>query len=549
MEPLSPGDPGSGGDDSFSRRIVAVLLADVTGYSSLMGKDDEGTARAVEQLQVFVRDIVREGMGNAEHVAGDAIFATFGSVTAAVDAAIEIQKRVQAETFAGMHLKLRIGVHFGDVLLRQGGAHGDAINVAARLQSLARPGTICVSDGVYRQVRYRLDEKVVDLGRHHLKNISDPVHAYLIEPGVPGSRRSVPRRLRTVLAVSAAGVLVLGGVGWLYGRHWLSGERTSTEATSPQGSVSPEPDQAKAPLVTLGVMSFKQLGNEPEDAWMLEALRDGLNTQLSGLSRVKVYSKEFLDFLVTRKGLSEIEVANRLHITKMLTGSFLAVGGTVKINTHVVDVASGVIEASYTTSGPENRFLDLQNDVTMAVVSRLNLPVTAQEREAMLARRETDAEALRLLLESEGAGRQPRGTPSASRTMEPDAMSRSTYFSWWPAAAAAAESPGDEAQIRTLLEKYRRAMESGRVERLASVYTDLSPDQRDAQERYFASVRDLEVRLGEIDIAVVGDEAVVSYTRTDHFVDRRTGRPMKIAVRLTKTLLRRGGEWKLKPGE
>jgi ketosteroid isomerase-like protein len=123
------------------------------------------------------------------------------------------------------------------------------------------------------------------------------------------------------------------------------------------------------------------------------------------------------------------------------------------------------------------------------------------------------------------------------------------HLPWWPVAAAAAEPADDEGRIRTLLEQYRQAMQSGRLEDLAPVYTELSPDQRDAQERYFASVRDLEVNIGEIDVAIVGDEAVVSYTRTDHFVDRRTGRPMEIAVRLTKMLLRRDGEWKLKAGE
>jgi ketosteroid isomerase-like protein/TolB-like protein len=298
-------------------------------------------------------------------------------------------------------------------------------------------------------------------------------------------------------------------------------------------------------------MLFKQLGNEPENSWMREALRDGLNTQLSSLSRVKVYSKEFLDFLVTRQGLSEIEVANRLNISKMLTGSFLAVSGTVKIDTHVVDVASGVIETSYTTTGPEERFLDLQNDVALGVVARLDLPVTEQERQALLARRETDMEALRLLLESEGAGRRPPGTPSASDTTEPEATSRWMHFSWWPPSVAAAVDEGadDEERIRTLLERYRQAMQSGQVEALTSLYTELNADQRQAQERYFASVRDLEVGIAEIDIAVVGDEAVVSYTRTDRFVDRRTGRQMEIAVRLTKTLLRHEGEWKLTSGE
>ena len=152
-------------DTHFRRRVCAVLLADVTGLSRLMGEDDERTARAVHHLQSIAQGIVSDGNGRAEPVAGDALFATFDSVVAAVQAAVTIQRRLAEETFEGQVLQIRIGVHVGDVLLRDGRAFGDAINIAARLEALARPGTICISDTVYRQVRNKFDEQFVDLGR------------------------------------------------------------------------------------------------------------------------------------------------------------------------------------------------------------------------------------------------------------------------------------------------------------------------------------------------------------------------------------------------
>jgi class 3 adenylate cyclase/TolB-like protein/ketosteroid isomerase-like protein len=532
------------GGDAFDRRVVAVLLADVSGYSALMGEDDERTAHAVRQLHDFVRRIVAEARGRAEPVAGDAILATFDSVAAAVEAAIRIQKRIGDETFADMRLQLRIGVHFGDVLLGEGGtqAHGDAINVASRLQQLARPGTVCVSDGVYRQIRHRLGEQVIDLGRQTLKNISDPVRAYVIVPGTPSNGRRPARRRRWLLAAGGGALVVLATL-WLARGHLPLGV-ASPGQRPPSADVAPAP-----PAVTLGVMVFKQLGDHPAHSWMRDAMRDGLNTQLSALSSVKVYSKEFLDFLVTRQGLSEIEVANRLGITKMLTGSFLAVGGQVKIDTHVVDVSSGVIEASYTTTGPQERFLDLQNDVAMGIVSQLELELTAEEREALLARRATDVDALRLLLEAEGARPAPRSAPGAAPAQEPEATSRWLDALSFPSSAAAAEAPDQEGAVRDVLERYRQAMEAGDVEVLTSLYAGLTDEQRAAQERYLANVEKLKVAIGEVDLAIVGDEAVVSYTRKDEFVDRRTGRAMEIAVRLTKTLVRDGGEWRLVPGE
>lgn len=540
--------PGAetGGDDLFSRRVVAVLLADVAGYSTMMGEDDERTTRALGELHAFIGEIVGEMRGRSEPKAGDSILATFESVAAAVDAAIAIQTRIEQRTFAEMPMLLRIGVHFGDVLQTGGGWHGDAINVASRLQQLARPGAICVSEGVYRQIRSRITVAVVDLGRQRLKNISDPLRAYLI---VPGEEKHAPPRRRLAWSAAAVVAVLAGALLW-WQRERIAELSTAAAPVAPPAEVAAEAgDVVAAPVVTLGVMIFKQLGDGAEDhAWMREAIRDGLNTQLSALSRVKVYSKEFLDFLVTRQGLSEIEVAEKLGITKMLTGSFLAIGDKLKVDTHVVDVPSGVIEASYTATGQQERFLDLQNEVVMGVVSRLDLEVTDSEREALVARRATDAEALRLLLEAEGASR-PHRKPPPKPTEEPDATSRLLEILQWPSAARGAEVPSDEAAIRDLLERYRAAMESGSAEALRPLYRGLSDEQLAAQERYFENVRDLEVGIDEIDLAVVGDEAVVSYTRKDRFVDRRTGRTMDIAVRLTKTLVRDGDAWKLKPGE
>jgi class 3 adenylate cyclase len=201
IPPDSPQDPG----EQFTRRVCAVLLADVTGFSALMGVDDERTARAVRGLQTLVQGIATEHNGHAEGFAGDAIFASFDSVVAAVATALSIQRRLAGETFEGLHLKIRIGIHYGDVLLREGAAFGDAINVAARLQTLAKPGTICMSDGVYRQVRNKFDEKFVDLGRQRLKNISEPIHAYLLVPrAMEAEQAHVSRRTLVGWALGAA---------------------------------------------------------------------------------------------------------------------------------------------------------------------------------------------------------------------------------------------------------------------------------------------------------------------------------------------------------
>ena len=200
-------------DETYTRRICAILFGDVTGYSALVGEDDDRTARAIEQLQSVVRAIVTEAKGYVAARAGDAIFASFDSVVAAVQAALTIQRRVSEEEFQGHRLQVRIGVHFGDVLVRDGASlgegTGDAINIAARLEALARPGTVCVSEAVYLQVRRKFDETFIDLGRQQLKNIPYPVHAYLMVPREVAPQHVPARRRVTTRWGAAAAALVL----------------------------------------------------------------------------------------------------------------------------------------------------------------------------------------------------------------------------------------------------------------------------------------------------------------------------------------------------
>jgi class 3 adenylate cyclase/TolB-like protein/ketosteroid isomerase-like protein len=541
-------------DEAYSRRIAAILIADVTGYSALVGQNDERTARAVKRLQTDVHAIVADARGYSDARAGDAIFASFDSVVAAVQCALAIQRHVAEAEFEGHRLQVRIGIHFGDVLVRDGTTVGegvgDAINVAARLQALARPGTVCISEAVYLQVRNRLEERFIDLGRQTLKNISYPVHAYLLIPREHLYHHDGGRRRAGLIAG-----MVLVGLVFLAAAAGVFVQRNRTTQAEPEGKtssvvaagdpgapVASDAGAANEPTA-LGVMLFKAMGGAPDD-WRSEALRDELNTQLSRLSSVKVYSKEFIDFLISRRGLTEIEAATQLGISKMLSGSFLIANGTMRIETHVVDVPTGVLESSNTITGPEDAFVDLQTDLVFEVIARLDLPVTPAERKRLLAQRTTNQEALKMLLEAEG------GIPPA--TPDPADPERRSSLPRWLAqvqalavGTALADDAAVHATILATIERYRRAMESRDLEALAAVYLDFPAEQRAAQQRYFENVRDLKVLIENPDIAVIGDEAVVSYTRDDTFVDARTGRPMHASVRLTKILRHVDGEWKM----
>ena len=530
-------------EEGYTRRIAAVLLADLSGYSALMGEDDERTARDIRRLQAIVRTIVTDLQGFAEPQAGDSICATFESVVSAVQAALQIHERLADEGSPDRRLRLRIGVHFGDVLVMEGGgALGDAINVAARLCALARPGTVCISEGVYRHVRGRFDEPVEDLGRQRLKNISDPVHAYLMVPRSAGVARR--RRALVPWLYASAGVFMIVSAVWMW-PFWprttrpLGGFRPAVTAAP---ATETETNSDEAPGVTLGVMLFKPLRDDPEHVWMREALRDGLNTQLSGLSKVKIYAKEFLDFLITREGLSEIEAANKLGISKMLSGSFVAVGDTLRIETHVVDVKTGMLETSTTTTGPVAQFLTLQTKMTEGVIARLDIPITQEERRTLLAQQNTDVEALKMLLEAEGGGggAAPPAPPGPG----------SSLWRWLAQTVDATPAWADDrTDIAAVLERYRQATEARDVTAIGAVFLAFTAEQQAAQQRYFDNAKDMKVTIADIDAVVVGDEAIAGYTRTDDFTDARTGRPMHVQVRLSKTLKRTEEGWRIAPGK
>lgn len=179
----------------------------------------------------------------------------------------------------------------------------------------------------------------------------------------------------------------------------------------------------------------------------------------------------------------------------------------------------------------------------MGVVSRLDLAVSAEDQRALVARKSTNLEALKLLLEAEG---------SAAPEPKPQSRAPRWLALGWPVAplaAHAAEVADARAEILALLEHYRRAMEARDLQALAAVYAEFPAEQETAQRRYFENVRELRVAIDNVDVAVVGDEAVVSYTRTDDFTDARTGRPMHVAVRLTKVARRQNGAWKLAGGK
>jgi adenylate cyclase len=165
----------------LERRLVAILAADVAGYSRLMGIDEEGTLATLSNFRLVTDRLIAHHSGRICGTAGDSILAAFGSALAAVQCAIDIQNELAASNDAleeDRRMRFRIGVNVGDVMVKEGDIFGDGVNIAARLEGLAKPGGICISRGIHDHVAKKLPYDFEDLGEQSVKNIAQPIRVF-----------------------------------------------------------------------------------------------------------------------------------------------------------------------------------------------------------------------------------------------------------------------------------------------------------------------------------------------------------------------------------
>jgi len=256
-------------------------------------------------------------------------------------------------------------------------------------------------------------------------------------------------------------------------------------------------------------------------------------------------------------------VATQLGIAKMISGSFLVVADKLRIEAHIVNVETGMFEASDSIEGPVGNFFDLQRQLALKVMAHLHIPLSREEGgEKSDTPTIPSLKAYKMLLEAEGetGGTGPAKQSDPDSEDDPRNMWEKLSFVFPGERAAhvawAQELPSPpthrsvpEEEIRQVLESYRQAYEKKDLTLLDTLYLELTPTQREANLRYFQNTQDLKVTIRDMDIDVRGDEAAVSYTREDRFVDIETGQNIKLETRLTKIFSRTGDGWKLVAGK
>jgi len=241
---------------SVKRRLTCILAADAVGYSQQMGRDEEGTIRVLAAHRSIIDGIITFHGGRIISTAGDSVLAEFASVVEAVRCAVEIQEALKTRNDTlpdESRMQFRVGVNLGDVVVKDNDLLGDGVNVAARLETLAEPGGVCISSSVYDQITGKLDLGFKDIGEQTLKNISRPIRVYRVS-GTGAPQRSAPfpqrgRRERKALpwGIGAAAVIAIAGVAaWQIG--WLRfGAPDRASPTSAAAPIVVAPPAAPAP--------------------------------------------------------------------------------------------------------------------------------------------------------------------------------------------------------------------------------------------------------------------------------------------------------------
>lgn len=300
----------------------------------------------------------------------------------------------------------------------------------------------------------------------------------------------------------------------------------------------------------IGVMDFTNLRQEPAYDWISKALRQAFNTELSKVQALRVYSPELIDRTARARGTDPLYTARELSIGRLLTGAYYVSDNTLRVDARIVDATTGVNLASDSVEGNLDRFFDLQKQLVLSMLRRLRVQVSPEEGESIRTETNTDVDAYRLLLESEGiVAPSPRPVPK-----EEPAQPHSALENFWSRLAALAvapaladETPAPEvaATVTAFLERYRQALESKNLDALAALYQSFSDRQRAALGGYLANAKELAVELTGVTMAAQGADVAVSFTRHDRFVDAQTGRTVRLEVRLTKLLVPEQGSWKI----
>jgi len=334
------------------RRLAAILAADVAGYSRLMGVNEEGTLAALKACRSELIDPkVAEHRGRIVKTTGDGALIEFGSAVDAVRCAVEIQRAMaerNADVSEDRRIEFRIGINVGDIIIDEGDIYGDGVNVAARVETLASPGAICISDNAYQQIKGKLTLDVSDLGEQQLKNIAQPVRIYGIRPD------RTPARAALAL-----------------------------------------PDKP-----SIAVLPFQNMSGDPEQDYFVDGMVEDIITGLARIKWLFVIARNST-FIYKGRAVDVKQVGRELGVRYVLEGSLRKAADRVRVTGQLIDAATG---AHVWAERYDRKFDDifaLQDDITLSVVGAIEPSLRQAEIERIKRKRPDSLDAYDLVLQAQ----------------------------------------------------------------------------------------------------------------------------------------------------
>ena len=324
---------------SETRKIAAILVADVVGYSRLAGADEDRTLARLRALRSDLIDpAVAAHHGRVVKRTGDGSLIEFRSVVDAVRCAIEVQNGLierNAGVAAERRIDFRVGVHLGDVVEEaDGDLMGDGVNIAARLEGICAPGAICLSEDAYRQVKGRLDLAVTDLGPTQLKNIAELIRVYALDVGNPAQPYAAPRSF-------------------------------SAEKSGP-------------PRLSIVVLPFANLSGDPAQDYFVDGVTENLTTDLSRIRGSFVIGRNTA-FTYKGKAADLKQIGRELNVRYVLEGSVQRGGNRMRVNVQLIDAETGSHLWAERFDKPLADLFDMQDEIVARLAGALNTELIAAE--------------------------------------------------------------------------------------------------------------------------------------------------------------------------
>ena len=324
----------------MERRLVAILAADVVGYSRLMGADEEGTLAALKaRRRDILQPMVAKHHGRVVKVTGDGVLVEFASAVSAVQCALDLQQAMAAanrDLPDDRHIVLRVGVNLGDVMVEGSDLYGEGVNIAARLEAIAEPGSIVISSTAHDYVRNKVKATFDDMGAQTLKNIAEPVRTYRLRLDGPSAKPQVPL-----------------------------------------------PDKP-----SVAVLAFNNMSGDPEQEYFADGIAEDIITDLSKISTLSVTARN-TTFGLKGRPIDIGQIARQLNVTHIVEGSVRKVGNRIRITAQLIDGRLG----HHLWGERYDRQLDdvfaVQDEISHAIVDALKVKLAPAER-ASIGRRTTE---------------------------------------------------------------------------------------------------------------------------------------------------------------